>query len=163
MLKDDTLWYFRERDSNEPAGSILMTKALVRELGNKKYSFEIATPERKYSIKAESSAEMAGWMDALKMAALKTGPSANTGGARRKNSVAAHVPAGLKADSVSVWIAGVMCDRCEQRVRNVIAKVQGVHSFEFNPHDEIAVVKGKVDVAELFSMLEDAGFFPATV
>ncbi|KAH3761976.1 hypothetical protein Pelo_6199 [Pelomyxa schiedti] len=177
VLKGNTLYYFVTTSDNEPTGVIDMAGARVSASSRFKHALEITTIDRVYPIAAESAAEMNSWIAALTAAASRrpgsmiyssssgalgggSGVYSGGSGVYGSSGSSGKLGASAKVEQATLFIYGVMCDRCEQRVRSVLAKAAGVQSFDFNAREEMAVVRGKVDVSELVALLEDAGFFP---
>jgi len=74
VLRDGILCYYKGEtyaENLKPLGVIFLEQARLYELTDakaKKFSFEIATPKKKYSIAAKTATEMKEWMKELKLA-----------------------------------------------------------------------------------------------
>jgi len=54
----------------------------------------------------------------------------------------------------------MMCEKCEERVKQLISACKGVNSVHVDTNEETATIKGKFDLSELCNSLEESGFLP---
>jgi copper chaperone CopZ len=153
ILKDNELYYFRGKADNAQAGVILLDNTSTvnnaeKKLG-KKNCFEITTKDRTYYLYTDTHQDYEEWVAAITQASKY--------GSHR--AIITHKGQG---EALVLSIKGMMCERCVLKVRGIIAKAQGVTTFDIDPEEETAVIKGdNIDVNELITNLEDAGFLPS--
>jgi len=112
----------------------------------KKHSFEIETKERSYLLYAETQYEMEKWMNTLSKVSRFT--------------KVYREPSTSLEDKVILSIKCMMCERCEERVQQIIIGCKGVTTLKLDPNEETATINGKFDLSEVCNSLEEAGFLP---
>eukprot|EP01114_Cavostelium_apophysatum_P022952 TRINITY_DN8485_c0_g1_i2.p2 TRINITY_DN8485_c0_g1~~TRINITY_DN8485_c0_g1_i2.p2 ORF type:complete len:206 (-),score=39.73 TRINITY_DN8485_c0_g1_i2:756-1373(-) len=162
LTKTSQLYYYREKGDLNAAGSIQITdRTLVQEASKKSgrpFSFEISagpeslttSKERSYLLVASSQAEMDEWMAAIHAAA--------SGGDSTKPDPKFQ----QKGDSATLYVRGIMCSCCEDKVKGILSKTQGIKSFELKLRDEEVKIIGRPDLADLVSVLEESGYIVST-
>jgi len=55
---------------------------------------------------------------------------------------------------VVLSVKGMMCERCEDCVKQIIQRIAGVVTVKVDTNEETAVVNGKFDLNQLFNALE---------
>jgi len=143
ILKGDNLYYFRGKQDIQAAGMIPIDdcRSFPTTTPNK-YSFEIATKGRTYHLYADSQVDMNEWLNAL--GKLKT---------ESQSSISQ-----MKDEKLILNIKCLMCERCEERVKQILSLSQGVLSFEVDTKQEKATLFGNILGDQITNSLEDAGF-----
>ena len=83
-----------------------------------------------------------------------------TAGASASRTPALAAPAG-ETKSVSLKVEKMMCQSCAGRIRETLARVEGVQQVDAVPADKTVTVKfdaSKTDAAKLIAELKKAGF-----
>lgn len=150
MLTDTYLYYFKTKEDDQAAGMIPVLGCLVRDASEKtgkKFSFEIRSKDRGYLIYADSQQEMEQWLSKIVSVSRPKSDHSNE-----------HWRDG---ETIMLSVKGMMCDHCEERVKQILARVPGVQHFDVDTNEEVVTVSGKVDVTELCINLEEAGYLPS--
>jgi len=150
VLKDGVLYYHKAKGDAEAAGSISLDGANViegKKGGSKKQGqcIEIHTGKRIWLLEAETAQDHSDWISALKRSVQPTGTTNTNKG-----------PA--PTEQLVLQAKGLMCERCAERVKLNIGKMSGVQSISVDIEEETVTIMGRVDITEILSYLEDAGY-----
>lgn len=146
------MYYFKARENDQVASGLIdlenfSIQNAFKKTG-KKFSFEIDTKDRVYFLYADNQSEMEEWMNILS----NTSKNYKIQQSDRSSFV--------EGGALVLSIKGMMCERCEVRVKNIIQKIPGVTSSEINVNDELATIEGKFNVNQVCVALEESGFLP---
>jgi copper chaperone CopZ len=173
VLKGDTLYYFKTRSDSEPSGKIQLDEHCRIGDGSgktgRKDSLELTTAERNYYFYVDAPIgakhEVDEWKDAIERAIKEAAAhSSSHTSSPHQTPTTPHGTIKPAGRTLEVLVRGMLCECCEKKVRNTIAKIKGVQNIEINIEEEkVKITANKIDVGELLTALEDAGFLPAVL
>lgn len=111
------------------------------------FAFEVKTLDRTFHMYADTHQEMEDWIQVLVPSVFSL-PTTTT---------ITH-----QHFTLVLTVQNVDCERCSERVRTLISKLPGVNAVIIDMEGDTVTVTGRLDIDELLTKLEDAGF-PACI
>jgi len=149
----------------------------------KKFAFELRVNDKSYVLHADTEQDYFGWTDALKAAATRPTPETmqrlsgiilppsplvtpqttprqfqvNNESADQKS--ATTISEQKEEEKVSLIVRGLICEKCEVQVKNVLKTFPEIKKFNIDLNEERVVITGRqISVDRIIEAFEEANF-----
>ncbi|ELR19961.1 PH domain containing protein [Acanthamoeba castellanii str. Neff] len=173
VLKGNHLFYYPDRTSVEPSGTITLDADSKVNDGAAKTgrndSLEIVAVERTFYVYSEEPSEMHEWQEVIAEAIDRLNGITGRGPNHSRPSFAGTPTHKMgknesaAAKDVSIVVRGMLCECCEKKVKAILSVTPGIEDYKIEMEEEKVKIKGAIDTHDLLGFLEEAGFLPTLV